>query len=527
MKAIAFEPTFESWQSAARGALLEGLAPNDVVWSSKTSEPSLDLFAATAQSSNVSALASLSLQRGEGLRVRGDAAESTARSQSATKLPPLTPALSPLRGEGEEAVSQSQIADRQPRTFRVPGAFMETARTIALHSEESKWSLLYRVLWRLTHGEPKLLEIPTDADVIALRHVEKEVQKDAYRMRQYIRFRETQLEGEPWFVAWYEPEHDSVHLNEKFFADRFTNMRWSILTPKRCMHWNGEEISFSAGVDKSAAPAGDDVEPLWVTYYSSIFNPARVKVRAMKAQMPVRNWKNLPEAKAIAPLLANAPLRVNTMIERSESQRIRDSDYSLAQPPQTRDWPLLRDAALTCRACPLWKNATCTVFGEGPLNARVVLVGEQPGNDEDLAGKPFVGPAGQVLDRALASTGIDRSQLYVTNAVKHFKWEPRGKRRIHKTPSARDIAACRPWLEAELDLLKPQLIVALGVTAMRALFDAELRVTEHRGQKLQSRYGETLVTVHPSSLLRLPPGVEFEPEFEKFVADLSKASERP
>jgi uracil-DNA glycosylase len=469
MKQIRIEATFESWQSAAREALRDDLAPDEVVWNPSGSEPSLELFSGP-------------------------------------------------RTADHDTHASGAVRSQRP-TVRVPRAFLETARIVALHSDDSKWALLYRVLWRLTHGEPKLLEIPTDADVIALRHFEKEVQKDAYRMRQYIRFRETQLEGEPWFVAWYEPEHDSVHLNEKFFADRFTNMRWSILTPKRCMHWDGE-ISFSAGVDKTAAPVGDDVEPLWVTYYSSIFNPARVKVRAMKAQMPVRTWKNLPEAKAIAPLLANAPLRVNTMIERSESQRVRDSHYALAHPPQTDDWLVLRKAAAACRACPLWKNATCTVFGEGPLNARVVLVGEQPGNDEDLAGKPFVGPAGKVLDRALAEAGADRSQTYVTNAVKHFKWEPRGKRRIHKTPNAREIAACRPWLAAELDLVKPRLIVALGATAARSLFDTPLRITDERGRILDSRFGRTLVTIHPSALLRLPPGIEFEPEFARFVADL-------
>ncbi|HYB98499.1 MAG TPA: UdgX family uracil-DNA binding protein [Candidatus Limnocylindrales bacterium] len=478
MRLNNIEPNFESWQSAARGALHDELSPSDVVWNSSAGEPSLDLFGGAGR------------------------------------------AVPAAQGSVDDDAHTGGAVGTERRAFRVPAAFLKTARVVALHSDESRWSLLYRVLWRLTHGEPKLLEIPTDRDVVALRHMEQEVRKDAYRMRQYVRFRETQLEGERWFVAWYEPEHESIQLNERFFADRFTNMRWSILTPKRCMHWNGEEISFSAGADKSRAPLADDVESLWITYYSSIFNPARVKVRAMKAQMPVRNWKNLPEANAIAPLLANAPIRVNAMIERSELQRVHDSDYSLAQPPQTRDWPLLRDAARTCKACPLWRNATCTVFGEGSLDARVVLVGEQPGNDEDLAGKPFIGPAGQVLDRALAAAGIGRSQLYVTNAVKHFQWEPRGKRRIHKRPGARDIAACRPWLEAELELLKPELVVALGATAARSLFDTQIGVTETRGRILDSRFGPTLVTIHPSALLRLPPGAQYESGFQKFVADL-------
>lgn len=462
MKHFVFEPTFESWKTAAREALSDELPPAEVAWSTTTAEPSLELFS------------------------------------HAERTFPTAPRPS------------------------VPRAYLELARTVARHSDELKWSLLYRTLWRLTHGEPRLLQTPTDADVIALNHFAREVQTDAYRMRQYIRFRETQLEGGPWFVAWYEPQHDSVDINQKFFTDRFANIRWSILTPMRCMHWDGEEIRFSPGVQESDAPVGDEVERLWVTYYSNIFNPARVKVRAMKAQMPMRNWKNLPEATAIGSLLANAPFRVNTMIERSHSQMAQADEYSLAQPPRTHDWNTLRDAALTCRACPLWRSATCTVFGEGPRTARVMFVGEQPGNDEDLAGKPFIGPAGQVLNRALARAGVHRAQVYLTNAVKHFKWEPRGKRRIHKTPSARDIAACRPWLEAELGWLRPRLLVALGATAVRSIFNAPLRIGDTRGQILDSRFGRTLVTVHPSALLRLPPDASFDAEFERFVADLSK-----
>ncbi len=475
MKQVVIEPTFAGWQRAARESLRANLPPGEVAWSSAESEPSLGLF-----------------------------------SPLNTPAPPAQD-ISPNEGD---AVT--------PAVFRVPAAFLQTARIVALHSDESKWAALYRVLWRLTHGERELLEIPTDADVIALNHYAKEVHKDAYRMRQYIRFREIKLEDESWFVAWYEPQHDSVQLNQGFFIDRYANMRWSILTPKRCLHWDGVKARVSAGVDKSEAPAHDAVESLWVTYYSSIFNPARVKVHAMKAQMPVRNWKNLPEARAIGSLLANAPLRVDSMMQRSDADRVRDGDYSVAQPPRTDDWHVLREAARGCRACPLWKNATCTVFGEGPLNARIVLVGEQPGNDEDQAGRPFIGPAGQLLNRALAQAGIDRLQLYLTNAVKHFKWEPRGKRRIHQKPGRSEIVACHPWLEAELNLLRPQLTVALGATAARSLFNEEMRITEHRGQILPSPHGNTLVTVHPSSLLRLPPGVPFEPEFQKYVAELKQ-----
>jgi DNA polymerase len=350
------------------------------------------------------------------------------------------------------------------------------------------------------------------------------VQKDAYRMRAFLRFRETRLTGQPLFVAWYEPEHDTVQLNQQFFTSRFTNMHWSILTPKRCMHWDGKRITFSPGASKGPEPVQDKLEPLWIAYYSNIFNPARVNPTAMQAQLLKRNWKNLPEAGVIEPLLRGAPQRTSAMLERSEFLRIHDSDYSVAAPPAGAGIDELRDAAAACRACPLWKTTTCTVFGEGPADSAIVLVGEQPGDQEDRAGKPFVGPAGQVLDMALRRAGIPRQDLYVTNAVKHFKYEPRGKRRIHQTPRAREIVACRPWLAAELNVLRPRLIVSLGATAAHALFNRPVRITEQRGQMLESEFGRVLVTIHPSALLRLRDNTDFEPQFERFVADLRQVA---
>src|SRR6266516_3934706 len=176
-----------------------------------------------------------------------------------------------------------------------------------------------------------------------------------------------------------------------------------------------------------------------------------------------------------------------------------------ARPPDTASIGALREAARHCTACHLYKRATQTVFGEGPKDASIMLVGEQPGDYEDVAGKPFAGPAGKIMDRALEEAGIDRSKVYVTNAVKHFKWEPRGKRRIHQKPNSREIAACRPWLEAELRLVKPKLLVCLGATAGQAVFGPSFRVTRERGKVLSSKLApRVLATVHPSSLLRHP-----------------------
>ena len=192
--------------------------------------------------------------------------------------------------------------------------------------------------------------------------------------------------------------------------------------------------------------------------------------------------------------------------------------------PETSSLTTVAKAARNCTACPLYKRATQTVFGEGPKNARLMLLGEQPGDQEDLAGKPFVGPAGQLLDRALEEAGINRDEVYVTNAVKHFKWEPRGKRRIHQKPNSREIAACRPWLEAELRLVRPKLLICLGATAAQSLFGSSFRVTRDRGKVLQSALARKVVaTVHPSSLLRQPDEESREREYGHFVTDLRAA----
>src|SRR5438034_4011449 len=191
--------------------------------------------------------------------------------------------------------------------------------------------------------------------------------------------------------------------------------------------------------------------------------------------------------------------------------------------PKQLSLPALKAAAADCKACDLWKKGTQTVFGEGQRRAAVLFVGEQPGNEEDLTGKPFVGPAGRLFDAALEEAGIDRKQTYVTNVVKHFKWEPRGKRRIHKKPNAQEIAACRPWLEAEIALIKPEVIVALGATAAQSLFGPQFRVTKQRGQFLESTLAPyVMATVHPSSILRAPDDETRRLEYRKFVDDLKK-----
>ncbi len=205
--------------------------------------------------------------------------------------------------------------------------------------------------------------------------------------------------------------------------------------------------------------------------------------------------------------------------------RGKQSGSQPAAPPSGADLQTLRRMAVACRACDLWKRGTQTVFGEGSERAAMMLVGEQPGNEEDLAGHPFVGPAGKLLDRALDEAGIDRSRVYVTNVVKHFKWEPRGKRRIHQKPNSREIAACRPWLEAEIASVKPRVTVCLGATAAQALLGPQFRVTRERGRLVDSPLaGKVLATVHPSAILRAPDDETRRSEMRRFVADLKRAA---
>jgi len=265
------------------------------------------------------------------------------------------------------------------------------------------------------------------------------------------------------------------------------------------------------------------MENLGCIYYTNIFDRDRVEVHAIQAEMSKKYWRNLSEAELIPSPRLETPARVETMMKKSGTEKVDDSRRP-APTPNTSSLTKLREAAACCTACPLYKNATQTVFGEGRKEPALMLLGEQPGDQEDLAGKPFVGPAGQILNRALEEAGIDRNAVYVTNAVKHFKWEPRGKRRIHQKPNSRDIAACRPWLEAELRIVRPSVLVCLGSTAGQTLFGPRFRVTRERGKVLGSELAPRVVaTVHPSSLLRQLDEESREREYKLFVQDLRVA----
>jgi DNA polymerase len=313
---------------------------------------------------------------------------------------------------------------------------------------------------------------------------------------------------------------------------RFANMRFSILTPDLCAVWDRQILAFLPGVERSAAPPEDALEDYWRTYYASIFNPARLKVKAMEKEMPRRYWRNLPEARLIPDLIATAPERAAAMVQhaptapstraiRAAQRKSRDGSWGEDQPHNLETIAAGVDA---CRRCDLWRNATQGVPGEGRVSARLMFVGEQPGDQEDLAGKPFVGPAGQVFDKALAAAGVPRDEAYVTNAVKHFKHELRGKRRLHKTPNTGEIDACRWWLDAERRIIRPRVVVALGASAAYSVFGKATPIGKNRGQALQlPDQSQAVVTYHPSFLLRLPDAEAKAEAYKAFVDDLKFA----
>jgi DNA polymerase len=413
----------------------------------------------------------------------------------------------------------------------VPRRFAELAEQAIQHRDPVRFGLLYRLLWRLQAGERRLMEDALDPDVHAAGLLASAVRRDAHKMKAFVRFRAVGEPDQPRFLAWFEPEHHVLAATAPFFVRRFSAMLWSILTPGLSAHWDGAELRFAVGARKADVPGEDALEAYWRTYFASIFNPARLKISAMTAEMPKKYWKNLPEAALITPLIRDAARRSGDMVAAgptAAAQRGRVAVLPRPQPGVTGD-PLadLGVAIRGCRDCPLWQPATQAVCGEGPADAAVMLVGEQPGDTEDLAGRPFVGPAGRLLDRALAEAGLSRERLYLTNAVKHFKFEPRGKRRLHKTPGAGEIARCRGWLDREIALVRPRVLVALGASAARALLGRSVRIEEARGAALALGPTRMLVTVHPAYLLRLPDEARRAADYDRFVQDLRRAAADP
>lgn len=404
---------------------------------------------------------------------------------------------------------------------RVPAEFLTLADAVLCHRAEDRHGLLYRMLWRIAQGERALLLRAADPDVHRARTMAQAVKRDSHKMKAFVRFREVPGDTDR-YIAWFEPDQYIVDRVAPFFARRFAGMRWAIVTPYRSAIWDGEALAFAGGGTRADAPAEDAREDLWRTYYANIFNPARLNTTMMRTEMPQKYWKHLPETALLPDLVRDAGLRVREMAEREhQAPRRRIPAAPAPAPVVAGTLEALRESARDCRRCPLWQPATQTVFGEGPQSARTMIVGEQPGDEEDLSGRPFVGPAGRLFSRALEELGIPRDTLYLTNAVKHFRFEPRGKRRLHKRPDVAHIEACNGWLRAEIAQVRPERIVCLGASAARAVFGPGVRLTEERGIWRTREDGvRAFATVHPSWVLRQGDQEAQAQAYAGFVDDL-------
>lgn len=428
-----------------------------------------------------------------------------------TKCRPLLAANIPPQEVAFTAVGENSLFDDDggfdlssslQRVVRIPKRFLDMAKSVACHRDPERWNLLYRLAWRIANETPRLLDIASDDDVRRFEMMEKSVRRDVHKTKAFVRFREIVVDGVEHFVAWHRPDHPILRLAAPFFARRFPAMRWTIVTPDASATWDGEALRYGPGAPRSSTPQGDELEALFLTYYRSIFNPARLNLRALRAEMPQKHWATLPEATAIAELVREAPERTEAMLAGQVSAAAAWVP-GLAEVEEGRRLPVLRAAAAGCRACGLAECATRTVFGEGPAAARMMLVGEQPGDEEDRAGRPFVGPAGQVLDTLLGEVGIARSQVYVTNAVKHFKWQADGPRRVHVRPGATEVTACRAWLDAEIAAVRPAVIVCLGSTAARSFVGPRFNAARDRGRVHRTPWSPVwLATLHPAAVLR-------------------------
>lgn len=451
---LAGEDDWDGWRAAARRLLAAGIDPDTIIWN--VGGKSADLFATESE------------------------------------LPP-EPSVAP----------------------RVPRSFVPLAQSAILHSDPERFALLYRLLVKVSRY-PDLMSDRADPLLRRIDLLAKAVRRDIHKMHAFVRFREFENgDGSQRFVAWFEPDHHIVRATAGFFVRRFAQMQWSILTPEVCIHWDGKTLAESPGAERPDAPADDAFEQAWKTYYGAIFNPARLKIKAMLKEMPRKYWKNLPEADLIAPLVASAQARESRMVEQ-------------VVPTAKRAHTLeaLAEEAQGCRRCPLWKGTSGCVFGEGPGDAAMMIVGEQPGDEEDRGGRPFIGPAGQVLDRALTEAGIDRREVYLTNAVKHFKYVMRGKRRLHQKPDAAEIDMCRWWLDQESSLIRPRSTVMLGATAVRGVASKTGAVGKLRETAVTLQHGTGTVSWHPSYVLRLPDREAADRAYDQLVQDLRLAAER-
>lgn len=406
------------------------------------------------------------------------------------------------------------LPDLGPHPVTATKDFLTLAQTAACHRAPDTLADLYGALLRLQEDKG-FLKNPADPQVNRLEKLAKSVRRDIHKMHAFVRFHELPTEtNRRRFAAWFEPSHLILETATPFFAKRFADMDWLIATPEGVARFDGA-LTLHDPVERPDLPedAGHD---LWAVYFANIFNPARIKPQAMRSEMPVKYWKNLPETRLIAQMMADAPARVEKMRQAAATtapaRAARITARLRVAPDESVPETLAqaREQALRCTRCHLCEAATQTVWGEGNAQADLMIVGEAPGDQEDLQGRPFVGPAGQLLRQVMGEVGLDPARVWLTNAVKHFKYVPRGKVRLHQSPNRSEIDHCRWWVGLERRLIAPRLTLALGATAALSLTGNASPLTPRRGgvEAARDDGGPVMISWHPSAILRAREGAD-------------------
>lgn len=511
MKRISIEPSFAVWRRAARALLRQGVEPSQIEWVESGSE--------AAAESPVSG---------------DDSGGSHAVQSSATAVvESLASSLSSASATGEPDAESTRIAAgsvdiNTAGVLAIPRELLSWLRAAACFRAPDRWSLVYRVLWRWTHGERAVLDLgDPDGALLDQRIRTVEHETGALLALTLFRRRDPSM-GPPEFVGWYEPHHDLLERAAARFAARMGESTWMLATPHGAVFWNGMllrigrplggEHEQTSQVLTASAMTGEAVtstptEALWLAYYASAFN-------AQPSPVPLRYWRMPPAGPPLPAHLARERSRLGAQSAAVTVPPMPPLEYSAITPPLREPTGPLA----TCRRCALWRNAKHAVAGTGPAHAAIMVVGEQPGEHENQHGEPFTGPAGELLDAVLARAGLERQALYLTYAVKHYKWETLDAERVHRTPVRREVEACQYWLEKELTRVAPRVVVTLGATALRALTGAHVNLSEYLGQTI-AHEGRLIVPAwHPSYALGMADATLREDVVTAIVTAFSRAA---
>jgi uracil-DNA glycosylase len=401
--------------------------------------------------------------------------------------------------------------------LKIPARLKELLMTLSMHQSPTRWNLMYRILYRTIHGEKNLLDDPGDPDVAAALRMQYEIEKDIHRFHAFLRFKKhIDNEGEI-FIAFYKPDHSILRAALQTFVERFGSMRWVIFTPECSAYWNTKTLAIQDTKIDIPQVNDQEMETLWSSYYSSVFNPTRSNEKLLKQHIPSRFRSNMPELEDVDHLLQNASKRTDHMIESAPSLAISSSVESLQD---------LNIQLQQCVACPIGLNGTRAVAGQGSFGG-IMLIGEQPGDEEEKSGNPFVGPAGEVLNQVFHDLNLNRNMIYITNAVKHFKFVMRGKSRIHDRPSPAEIGICRSWLNEEIRFVQPPVIICLGASAAQSVLGVKLDVGKNLNKEFTHPSGAIiLVTYHPAAILRVPDPDRKREMYSQILRSLANAQAR-